>query len=67
MDRHVNDSLALLPALDVRMEARGADGQHRVVDVGSGAGFPGMMLAIARPDWQVSSPPATPPGSSAAG
>jgi len=38
---HVLDSLTLLPHL--------GDAKH-VVDVGTGAGFPGIPLAIARPD-----------------
>jgi 16S rRNA (guanine527-N7)-methyltransferase len=42
---HVLDSLSLLPHLPV------AGG---VVDVGTGAGFPGITLAIARPDLRVS-------------
>ncbi len=28
------------------------DAQH-ILDIGSGAGFPGMVLAILRPDWQI--------------
>lgn len=44
--KHYADSLALLPVLD-RLEAPG-----NAIDVGSGAGFPGMPLAMARPQWQ---------------
>ena len=43
---HLADSLSLLPALD-RREPR------RVLDVGSGGGLPGMVLAIMRPQWQL--------------
>ena len=41
--RHYRDSLMALPHLT----------GGPIVDFGSGAGFPGMVLAIARPDWQV--------------
>ena len=45
-DRHFLDSLTPLLALDIPQNAR-------LVDVGSGAGFPGIPLAIARPDLEV--------------
>ncbi len=42
--RHIVDSLTLLPRLD-----REAGGRPRTIDVGTGAGLPGIPLAIARP------------------
>lgn len=51
MVRHVEDALALLPVVEAALPQPGAP--VRLVDVGSGAGFPGMVLAIARPAWQV--------------
>lgn len=50
IERHINDSLAILPALDACLEY----GQHaKVIDIGSGAGLPGLVLATARPLWHV--------------
>jgi 16S rRNA (guanine527-N7)-methyltransferase len=43
---HLADSLSLLPALD-------RTAPRRVLDVGSGGGLPGMVLAIMRPQWQL--------------
>lgn len=43
--RHFVDCALLLT--DVPMNG------HRILDIGSGAGFPGMVLAILRPDWQI--------------
>jgi 16S rRNA (guanine527-N7)-methyltransferase len=44
---HLLDSLAVLPHLPL------APGQARLADAGSGAGVPGIPLAIARPTWRV--------------
>lgn len=44
--QHVVDSLAILPHLDAR-------GVHSVIDVGTGGGLPGVVLAIMRPQWRV--------------
>ena len=46
IDRHFIDSLAVL-----RSEMIGQNAS--VIDVGTGAGFPGMVLAIARADLKV--------------
>jgi len=54
--RHLADSWDFLPSLDAAAAAsaaaRGAQ-PFTVVDVGSGAGFPGAALAAARPAWNV--------------
>lgn len=51
MSRHVEDSLALLPVLEAHaVPVRGSD-TLRLIDVGSGGGLPGLLLAIARPQW----------------
>lgn len=45
LSKHFLDSLSLLQAYDRP--------QTRLLDIGSGAGFPGLPLKIVRPTWQV--------------
>lgn len=44
--KHIVDALSLLAVMD-------KENPMTVIDVGCGAGFPGIVLAIARPSWQV--------------
>ncbi|KAK9830804.1 hypothetical protein WJX74_008062 [Apatococcus lobatus] len=51
-DRHIIDSAALLPVLEAAA-AGFRSPKLRVLDVGSGAGLPGIVFAILKPAWQV--------------
>ncbi len=46
VEKHFLDSLSLLPACSIKQGAK-------VIDVGTGAGFPGIPLKIMRPDIQL--------------
>lgn len=48
LERHFGESLAALPMIPAEPVGSG-----EIVDVGSGAGFPGLVLAAARPRWRV--------------
>ncbi|MGI6433966.1 MAG: 16S rRNA (guanine(527)-N(7))-methyltransferase RsmG [Syntrophomonadaceae bacterium] len=45
IDKHIEDSLEVLKYCDIS--------GFKLADIGSGAGFPGLILAISRPDCQV--------------
>lgn len=56
--QHLLDSVAVLPALKRRLRSKDptpdVEAQEvRVLDVGSGAGLPGVVLAIAEPRWSI--------------
>jgi 16S rRNA (guanine527-N7)-methyltransferase len=57
MNRHIADSLSLIPMIEeaytTHNYASTRSGSLKVIDVGSGAGLPGLVLAIACPAWQV--------------
>lgn len=50
---HLLDCLAVLPSVQRQLENAGVS-KPRVLDVGAGAGLPGLVWAIMNPSWQVS-------------
>jgi 16S rRNA (guanine527-N7)-methyltransferase len=50
LTQHLVDCLAVLPTLRSELPA---DAPLRVLDVGSGGGLPGVVLALLQPGWQV--------------
>lgn len=53
LTQHLLDSLSIVAPLAARMPRRDGATAGRVVDVGSGAGLPGIVLAIAWPQAEV--------------
>jgi 16S rRNA (guanine527-N7)-methyltransferase len=54
LTHHLLDSLAVVQPLQVQWRRAAWGAAPRLLDVGSGAGLPGVVLAIACPDLQVS-------------
>jgi len=50
IEQLVDDTAALLPFIDQHLDPQM---NLNVVDVGSGAGIPGIPLSIMRPNWKV--------------
>jgi 16S rRNA (guanine527-N7)-methyltransferase len=53
LTHHLLDSLAVVRPLRQQLATLGRDGSVRVLDVGAGAGLPGVVLAICCPDMTV--------------
>ncbi|XP_047310964.1 ribosomal RNA small subunit methyltransferase G [Impatiens glandulifera] len=54
MERHIDDSMAIIPPIQTYLSQYGTSFDDlKLVDVGSGAGLPGLVLAIACPGWKV--------------
>ena len=54
LSQHLLDCLAVVAPLRRQAAALGHADDLRLLDVGSGAGLPGVVLALANPGWQVS-------------
>lgn len=52
LTHHLLDSLSVVLPLRAQLEAMGL-GQGKLLDVGSGGGLPGVVLAIVMPQWRI--------------
>lgn len=50
--QHIFDSLAVVPAVQEIAKSRNSE-ELKIVDVGSGGGLPGLVLAVASSTWNV--------------
>lgn len=52
LSHHLLDCLAIVPAIRAWVQAAQLPAPA-ILDVGAGAGLPGLVLAICQPDWQI--------------
>lgn len=52
-EKHLWDSLFGVALLKIEAKLRSKDSVLKVIDIGTGAGFPGLPVAIANPDWEM--------------
>ena len=52
-EKHLWDSLLGVALLEIEAKLRLKDSALKVIDIGTGAGFPGLPVAIAYPDWEI--------------
>lgn len=50
--QHVFDSLSVVPPIDELVGTKKTN-SVKIMDVGSGGGLPGVILAIAKPEWDI--------------
>jgi 16S rRNA (guanine527-N7)-methyltransferase len=53
LSQHLLDCLAIVPPLRRRWAEAAGKGDWRILDVGSGAGLPGVVLSLCEPQWRV--------------
>lgn len=54
MKKHFVDSVSLINAIDLTSDSKGSSSQRKkLIDIGTGAGFPGIPLKIVFPDLEV--------------
>lgn len=51
--QHIFDSMSVVQPLRAALRERACEDTARIADIGSGAGLPGMVLAVMNPGWQV--------------
>jgi len=50
--QHIFDSLSIVKPVSIELYKNTVN-NPRIMDIGSGAGLPGVVLAIMRPEWQI--------------
>lgn len=51
--KHILDCLAAIPAFENSLKNKGLNDNIRLLDIGTGAGLPSVIVAIMRPDWHI--------------